>query len=186
MKQTTNKKVYKSDFPKTLLIVAIHGHSIYILYIRFPQPCEFREFTWAGESLPKASAALRRRLVEALKAPVPDPFVQSMHPPDSLPLRLVAGSVSSEPSEDAKELLKGTSILNHTLSLRSKLLKAVKPELELAKDKQATWEACVWAQAVIMSRAFHVPKDSDRLLLIPIVPWNYWNFVGICFVLGSL
>ena len=33
MKQTTNKKVYKSDFPKTLLIVAIHGHSIYILYI---------------------------------------------------------------------------------------------------------------------------------------------------------
>ena len=130
--------------------------------------------------MPKASAALRRRLVETLKAPVLDPFVQSMHPPDSMPLRLVAGSVASEPPEDAKELLKGTSILNHTLSLRSKLLKAVKPELELAKDKQATWEACVWAQAVIMSRAFHVPKDSDRLLLIPIAPWNC---VGICFVL---
>lgn len=120
-----------------------------------------------GESLPKASAALRRRLVKALQSP--DPFVESMHPPDSIPLRLVAGSVQSDPPEDATVALKGTSLLNHTLSLRSKLLKAVQPELELAKDMQAAWEACVWAQAVIMSRGFHVPKNSDRLLLIPIV-----------------
>ena len=124
-----------------------------------------------GESLPKASAALRRRLVDAVDASSrSDPFVDSMHPPDTLPLRLVAGSVLEDPSEDAQKPLKGTSLLNHTLSLRSKLLKAVKPDLELAKDMQAAWEASVWAQAVIMSRGFHVPKSSDRLLLIPIAP----------------
>ena len=121
-----------------------------------------------GESLPKASAALRRRLVKALESQN-DPFVESMHPPETMPIRLLAGDVSSGAPDDAKEVLKGTSILNHTLSLRSKLLKAVKPELDIAKDQQAVWEACVWAQAVIMSRAFHVPKNSDRLLLIPIV-----------------
>ena len=123
-----------------------------------------------GESLPKASAALRRRLVDAVDSSRSDPFVDSMHPPDTLPLRLVAGSVLEDPSEDAQKPLKGTSLLNHTLSLRSKLLKAVKPDLELAKDMQAAWEASVWAQAVIMSRGFHVPKSSDRLLLIPIAP----------------
>ena len=120
-----------------------------------------------GESLPKASAALRRRLLAALDSP--DPFVESMHPPNTMPLRLVAGTVASDAPESAKQLLKGTSLLNHTLSLRSKLLKAVKPQLELAEDKEKCWQACVWAQAVIMSRAFHVPKGSDRLVLIPIV-----------------
>lgn len=140
-----------------------------------------------GESLPKASAALRRRLVDAVGSSRSDPFVDSMHPPDTLPLCLVAGSVLEDPSEDAQKPLKGTSLLNHTLSLRSKLLKAVKPDLELAKDMQAAWEASVWAQAVIMSRGFHVPKSSDRLLLIPIAPRLAieYSIFSMCFYISA-
>ncbi|CAJ1440196.1 unnamed protein product [Effrenium voratum] len=120
-----------------------------------------------GERLASASAQLRRRLVAAQAAG--EPFVEAMHPPDSIPLQMVAGSVLDPPPEAAVGALKGTTLLQHTLSLRSRLLEAIGPELRAAKDAQAFWEASVWAQAVIMSRAFHVPKDSDRLALIPIV-----------------
>ena len=76
-----------------------------------------------GESLPKASAALRRRLVDAVDASSrSDPFVDSMHPPETLPLCLVAGSVLEDPSEDAQKPLKGTSLLNHTLVIEIQII----------------------------------------------------------------
>ena len=45
----------------------------------------------------------------------------------------------------------------------------VSSELKDAKNGQSLWEICVWAQSVIMSRGFKIPKGSDRLVLIPIV-----------------
>lgn len=50
--------------------------------------------------------------------------------------------------------------------------------------RQRCWETCVWAQAVMMSRGFHLPKCSDRLALIPVAPGLHtsvscWNEVDI-------
>ena len=86
-----------------------------------------------------------------------------------IPLQLAAGSLADGPPESLTSGLKGTSLLRHTLSLRTKLLEAVGPELQSADDPQHLWELSVWAQSVIMSRAFKIPKGSDRLVLIPIV-----------------
>ncbi|CAJ1360301.1 unnamed protein product [Effrenium voratum] len=77
-----------------------------------------------GERLASASAQLRRRLVAAHAAGA-EPFVEAMHPPDSIPLQMVAGSVHDPPPEAAVGALKGTTLLQHTLSLRSKLLEAI-------------------------------------------------------------
>eukprot|EP00439_Symbiodinium_sp_Y106_P032057 s2350_g3.t2 len=120
-----------------------------------------------GEELPGASMLLRRRLVDAVAKP--SPFVKAMQPPGSIPLQLAAGSLADGPPESLTSALKGTSLLRHTLSLRTKLLEAVGPELQSADDPQHLWELSVWAQSVIMSRAFKIPKGSDRLVLIPIV-----------------
>ncbi|CAE7876601.1 unnamed protein product [Symbiodinium sp. KB8] len=120
-----------------------------------------------GEELPGASMLLRRRLVDAVAKP--SPFVKAMQPPGSIPLQLATGSLADGPPESLTAALKGTSLLRHTLSLRTKLLEAVGPELQRADDRQHLWELSVWAQSVIMSRAFKIPKGSDRLVLIPIV-----------------
>lgn len=120
-----------------------------------------------GEELPGASMLLRRRLVDAVAKP--SPFVKAMQPPGSIPLQLATGSLADGPPESLTAALKGTSLLRHTHSLRTKLLEAVGPELQRADDRQHLWELSVWAQSVIMSRAFKIPKGSDRLVLIPIV-----------------
>ncbi|CAE7450401.1 set10 [Symbiodinium sp. CCMP2456] len=120
-----------------------------------------------GEELPGASMLLRRRLVDAVAKP--SPFVKAMQPPGSIPLQLATGSLADGPPESLTAALRGTSLLRHTLSLRTKLLEAVGPELQQADDRQHLWELSVWAQSVIMSRAFKIPKGSDRLVLIPIV-----------------
>ena len=86
-----------------------------------------------------------------------------------IPLQLATGSLADGPPESLTAALKGTSLLRHTHSLRTKLLEAVGPELQRADDRQHLWELSVWAQSVIMSRAFKIPKGSDRLVLIPIV-----------------
>eukprot|EP00933_Yihiella_yeosuensis_P040524 TRINITY_DN34854_c0_g1_i1.p1 TRINITY_DN34854_c0_g1~~TRINITY_DN34854_c0_g1_i1.p1 ORF type:complete len:455 (-),score=93.84 TRINITY_DN34854_c0_g1_i1:86-1450(-) len=138
-----------------------------------------------GEELPGASQILCERLADAWMVESQGgssqisklrPLIRSLRPPTSLPLLLVAGSFDDEEiSKEAAASLSGTIVLPSTEALRAALKKEVGRELlrsrQTASKCESLWKARLWAQSVVMSRAFKLPcpNGGERLVLAPMI-----------------